>query len=114
MAFLVGAGLLFTQVNTMVILAFLEYLLENSFNPENIANYLAAIRAMFITYSLPTEPLRDEKIQMFVKSVKINKRFTPVIPTFVTEGILRDIVAECDQLYAVIVFIIIFCIFYLP
>ena len=104
LVFLVAAGLSLTQVNTAIILAFLEYLVENGLNSDNIANYLAVIRAMFITYSLSTKPLRDEKIQLFIKALKINKPFAPVIPTIITEDMLRKICAECEYLQNPVVF----------
>ena len=49
-----------------IILAFLEYLVDNSLSLANICNYLAGLRTMFIIHNLPTHPLRYEKIQMFV------------------------------------------------
>ena len=104
LAFLVAAGLPITQVNVSIILAFLEYLTENGLTSDNIANYLAAIRAMFITYSLSTKPLRDEKIQLFIKALKINKPFAPRIPTIITEDMLRQILVACDYFQNPMVF----------
>ena len=39
MAFLVAAGLLLSQVDIHVLLAFMEYLCQNKFTPSNISNY---------------------------------------------------------------------------
>ena len=41
MAFLVAAGLLPSQVDVHILLAFMEYLCQNNFTPSNISNYLA-------------------------------------------------------------------------
>ena len=73
LAFLVVTGLTSWQVYVNIILAFLEYLLDNFLSIANICNYLAALRDIFIIHNLPTLPFRDEKIQMFVESVKINR-----------------------------------------
>ena len=99
-----AAGLSHNQVNVSLILAFLEYLTENGLNPDNIANYIAAIRAMFITYSLSTRPLRHEKIQLFMKAIRLNKPFTPNIPTIITEDMLRSILTACEQFQNPLVF----------
>ena len=73
MAFLVAAGLLPPQVDVHGLLAFMEYLCQNKFNHSNISNYLAGIQAYCVIYNLSTTPFRDEKIQMFIKSIKINR-----------------------------------------
>ena len=99
-----AAGLSHTQVNVSIILAFLEYLTENSLSPDNIANYLAAIRAMFITYSLSTKPLQDEKIQLFIRAIKLNRPFAPTVPTIITEGMLKQILLASDSFHNPIVF----------
>ena len=71
-----------------IILAFLEYLVDNSLSVANICNYLAALRTMFIIHNLPTYPFRDEKIQMFVKSVRINGPFVVKTNSIFTEQML--------------------------
>ena len=73
MAFLVSTGLSTSQVTNWQLLVFMEYLHENHHSPSNIANYLAAIRANFILYGFPTVMFKDERIQMYIKSLKINR-----------------------------------------
>ena len=73
MAFLVVAGLLPSQVNVLVLLAFMEYLCQNKFTPSNISNYLAGVRAYYVIYNIPTTSFRDERIQMFIRSLKSNR-----------------------------------------
>ena len=65
MAFLMAAGLLPSQVDVHILLAFMEFLCQNKFTPSNISNYLAGIRAYCVVYNIPTISFRDEKIQMF-------------------------------------------------
>ena len=89
MAFLLTAGLSVLQVDTIVILAFVEFLYENKLSSDNISNYLVAIREVYVTYGLPTKAVRDERIQMFMCSFKINRPFGPVVPAFITQEILH-------------------------
>ena len=83
MAFLVVAELLPSQVNVHTLLAFMEYLYQNHHTPSNISNYLAGIRAYCVIYNIPTISFRDEKIQMFIRSLKINRplviKNTPIL-----------------------------------
>ena len=94
LAFLVVTVLTPRQVNVDIILAFLEYLVDNSLSVVNICNYLAAPRTMFKVHNLPTHPFRDEKIQMFIKSVRINRPLVVII----TEQMLLDIIAATETL----------------
>ena len=71
LAFQVVAGLPPCQVNSQFLLSFMEYLYQNNLSSPHIANYMAALRAFHIVHALNTEPFRDERIPLFLKSVKI-------------------------------------------
>ena len=62
-------------MNTVIVLAFMEFLYKNTFSPANIANYMAGIRAMYIANGLDTTPFRDDRLSLFIKSLKINAPF---------------------------------------
>ena len=81
-----------------IILAFLEYLVDNSLSVANICNYLAALRTMFIIHNLPTHPFRDEKIQMFVKSDRINRPLVVKTNSIFTKKMLLNIMAATETL----------------
>ena len=98
LAFLVVTGLTPCQINVDIILAFLEYLVDNSLYVANICNYLADLRTMFIIQNLPTHPFRDEKIQMFVKSVKLNRPLLVKTNSLFSEQMLLDIIAATETL----------------
>ena len=95
--FLVASGLSLDKVNIYVLLAFLEYLYANALTPSNISNYLAGIRAFFIIHDLPTDIFRDERIQMFVKSLKINRPLTLQSNPVFSMDMLRYIVLQCQK-----------------
>ena len=60
------------QVTTVIILAFMESLHQKGLSQSNISNHIAGIRAMFIVYGLNTDPFKDERLPLFIKSLKIN------------------------------------------
>ena len=98
MAFLVSAGLLPSQVNIHVLFAFMEYLCQNEFTPSNISNYFAGIRAFCVIYNIPTNSFRGEKIQMFIKSLKINRPLTIKNTSILTDVMLLNILETTTQL----------------
>ena len=53
---------------------------------------------MFIIHSLPTHPFRDEKIQIFVRSVRINRPLVLKSKSIYTEQILLDISSVTETL----------------
>ena len=61
-----------SQVNTVVLLSYMEYLHHKGLSRSNIANHLTAMRASFIMYGLNTDPFRDERLPLFTKVLKIN------------------------------------------
>ena len=104
MAFLVVAGLLPSQVNVHTLLAFMEYLCQNHLTPSNISNYLAGIRAYCVIYNIPTTLFGDEKIQMFIRSLKINRPLVVKNTSVVTHDMLISILEATAKLEAPQVF----------
>ena len=77
LGFLVVADLSLPQVTTMDILAYMEHLLQNGMSVSNIANHMTGIKAMFLAYGLNPSPLADNRISLFLKSVRINRPLQP-------------------------------------
>ena len=67
LAFLETVQMATCQVNTVVILSYMEYLYQKGLSHANIANHLTAIRASFLMYVLNTDPFRDERLPLFIK-----------------------------------------------
>ena len=103
-AFLVVAGLCLSQVSTLQVLAFMDFLHLNPFSPSNIANHVAGIKTIFIIYNLDHTVFSDNRIQLYLKSLKINRPFQPLIPQIVDEYLLARIVSACDPFPNQIVF----------
>ena len=96
-AYQVVAGLPPCQVNTRILLSFMEYLHQNSISSNHIANYISALRAFHVVYSLDTSPFKDEKISLFLKSVKIQASFSPSTRSYIDLSILQDILIQCEK-----------------
>ena len=90
-SFLVAVGLFLPQVDTLDILAFMEYLLQAGMTAANITNHLTAIRSCCIIYNIGTAPFRDNRLPLFIKSIKINRPLQPSWQFSVDENILYSI-----------------------
>ena len=78
-AFQVAAELLTYQVTPLILLAYLEFLATCQLSESNISNNIAALRALHVIHGLPTLPFKDERISLFVKSLKLTKPFEPSV-----------------------------------
>ena len=96
--FLVVTGLAITQVSSQILLCFMEFLVQNQISHINVANYMAALRASFIIYAIPTVAFTDHRLRLFLKSVKINLNFTPTIHSSITVDTLHKICQACTVL----------------
>ena len=97
-AFQVAAGLPPCQVNTDILLSFMEFLHLNSISSSHIANYMAALRAFHIVRALGTESFKDERIPLFLKSLKIQAPFCPSVKTHIDISTLEAIFFQCQSL----------------
>ena len=98
LAFLVVLDLSLHQLSTMDILAFMQYLHESGMSPDNIVNHITAVRSLAIIYACDTTPFRDQRIPIFVKSLKINRTFQPKIKLLVQEDLLLKNVTVAQHL----------------
>ena len=103
-AFKVAAGLSFNQVDVFVLLSFMEYLFQNSQSHRNIANYMAAIRAYHIIYGFNTVPFKDERMSLYLKSLKIQAPLAPARRSSLDIHLLEAIVQMCDTFRFPIIF----------
>ena len=92
------------QVTTVIILAFMEYLHQKGLSQANISNHMAAIRAMFIVYGLNTAPFKDERLPLFIKSLKINAPLSLRGQIIITIQMLQQIVATSQTMDNPLVF----------
>ena len=98
LAFLVVVDLSLPGVSSLDLLAFMEYLAQSGMSPDNITNHLTAARAMFIIYGYNTAPFRDQRIPLFIRSLKINRLFTPKFQLLIGDTSLLQIVTVSAHL----------------
>ena len=91
-AFLETETIQLWQVNIITLLLFLEFCYNSDMSQSNISNYMSAIRAMFILHGLNTEPFKDERLPLYIKSLKINAAFQPKTIKLVFIKMLEQIV----------------------
>ena len=93
LAFQVVAGLSLHQVTPLVLLAYIQYIINASLSESSISNNLAAVRAFHIMHGLPTDPFQDRRIPLLLKSIKINRPFVPKIAHGLTTEKLHQVIA---------------------
>ena len=98
LAFLVVVDLSLPGVTSMDILAFMEYLAQSGMSPDHITNHLTADKSMCIIYGINTIPFRDQRIPLFIKSLKLNRPFAPQISRLIDETLLRQIITASTYL----------------
>ena len=98
LAFLVVVDLSLPEVSALDVLAFMEYLAQSGMSPDNITNHITAIRSMSIMHGLDTAPFRDQRIPLFVKSLKINRPLAPVIKLVIDHTLLLQIITVSGYL----------------
>ena len=104
LAFQVAAGLLTYQVTPLILLAYLEFLATCQLSESNLSNNIAALRALHVIHGLPTLPFKDERIPLFIKSVKLAKPFAPKATSVLNTELLLKVVRTCQAFHHPIVY----------
>ena len=86
------------QVNTLILLSYMEYLHQKGQSHANISTQLTGIRSSFIIYGLNTEAFRDERIPLFVKALRVNAPLSLKSQKIITIQMLQQILQICDSL----------------
>ena len=93
----------------------MEFCYHSGLSQSNISNHISAIRTMFIVHGLNTEPFKDERLPLYIKSLKINACFTPNTSKLIPIDMLQQIVQICSALQHPVVFkalYLFFCFFF--
>ena len=116
LAFLVFWKLPVNQVNTSTLLAYMEYLVHNGYSHTNIANNISAIKSRFVVYGLNTTQFQDNRIALFLKSVKNNAIFAPDFKPLIDIDTLANIPLLAAAMPHPLVFktLYLFCFFFFP
>ena len=82
-----------------------SYLAQSGMSPDNITNHITGIRSMSIIYGIDTTPFRDQRIPLFIKSLKINRPLAPVVKILIDQTLLLQIVTVSAHLQSPLVYI---------
>ena len=74
----------------------MEFLCQNGHSRANIENYMAAIRTLHILYGLSTHPFRDQRIQLYLKALKISAPLDTTIRPILDIQKLQLLLMYCD------------------
>ena len=78
------------------VLCFLEYLVDNRVSVCMVVNYISALKAMAIIYSIPHSIFEHPQIKYFVHALKINRPLTVSKKNVIDIPTLKRIIALCQ------------------
>ena len=76
----------------------MEHLLQDGMSASNITNNITGIRSMYIVYGLDTAAVRDRRIPLFLKAIKITRPLKPVLLLRLDVHLLENILQICQML----------------
>ena len=104
LAFLIFTHTPMGEVNIQHILAFLECLKCNGVKATQMQNYISAIKAYYVRFSLPHKLFDHQQIPMFIKAIQKTSAFNVNLPNLVDRGLLTSIVQNCAFTYMGVIF----------
>ena len=87
------------QITPLIVMSFLEFLVENNTSHTLIANYISAIKANMALHGLSVYAFQDPRITYFQRSLSIHKPFSPVVKKIIDIPLLTSIVQICDSMW---------------
>ena len=88
-----------SAISASVILAFLEFLVQNQISHSSIPNYVSSVRSMMSFYGLNNSAFDHFQVKMFLRSTKINRPLLLSTTAIINIPLLSRIVAACDTMY---------------
>ena len=85
------------DVDTNVILAFLEFLHFNKFSPHVILNTVSAVKSRLQAYGVCVRHWSDPRVTYFTKSLQHTKQFKAYLPQIIDVNLLKQIITLCDS-----------------
>ena len=101
------------QISVNTVLSFMEYLVQAGCSACNVTNYVTALRSISNIFGCDTAVFRDNRIQLFIKAITINRPLDPVLYLPTDELVLSRIIIACEELPHPVVFkaLYLFCFF---
>ena len=99
LAFCICMKLSVYSIEVAHILCFMEFLVGSIVSVSMIQNHLSGIRAKFVFYDLNSNVLSDQRIRLYIKSLKINRTLVSVMRHIMTAEDLKHLSVLCDHIY---------------
>ena len=91
----------------------MEFLVDQDFSVSNVVNHMAGIRSYFIIFGLNTSPFRDQRLQLFQRSLKYTRKFKPKTTFIIDTDLLLSILSVADTLQFPIIYRALYLLFLL-
>ena len=88
-----------SPVSIMLLLSFLEFLVQNNTSHSGIANCLSAIKAKLALHGKSVQAFNDPRITYYQKALIMDKPFKVKINAIIDIPLLSRIISFCDTLY---------------
>ena len=82
----------------------MEYLVQAGCSASNVTNYVTALRSTSIIFGCDSAAFRDNRIQLFIKAITINRPLDPVLYLPIDDLLLSRIIVACEELPHPVVF----------
>ena len=115
LSILVFLGFLLHQVNSSKLLSYMEYMAQNGYAHTNIANNMVVVKSMSLVYSQYTSHLSDDRISLFVKSIRNNAQLSPPVISLIDTEVLSSVPQAIMAFPYIVVYqsVYLFCFFFL-
>ena len=98
-AFCICMQISIVDVHLQHLLCFMQFLSDNKLSVNMIANYLSGIKANFVLYGLNDAIFQNQKIKLYMKSLKINRPLKPIQRNIMSIEVLQSVATLCKQIF---------------
>ena len=88
-----------SHLSPLILLSYLEFLVENNVSHSSIANHMSAIKASCAIYDLNTHIFQDSRLKYYFKALALHKPFKVTLKKIVDIPTLILIANTCDSMY---------------
>ena len=98
-AFCICMQISIVDVHLQHLLCFMQFFADNKLSVNMIANYLSGIKANFLLYGLNDVIFQNQKIRLYMKSLKINRPLKPIQRNIMSIEVLQSVATLCKQIF---------------
>ena len=87
------------HLTPVIVMSFLEFLVENNLSHSVVCNYVSAVKVHLALYGLPLHSFQDPRISYFQRSLSLHKIFSPVVKKIIDIPLLTSIISICGTMW---------------